>query len=69
MMSYERAVERFTTEIAYASPLQSSARSTYMHIQRDEVALGALQERLELLLRVDGFGRRLALYRAHFWLG
>lgn len=40
-----------------------------MHIQRDEVALGALQERLELLLQVDGFGRRLALYRAHFWLG
>ena len=40
-----------------------------MHVQRDEVALGALQERLELLLWVDGFGRRLALYRAHFWLG
>lgn len=40
-----------------------------MHVQRDEVALGALQERLELLLWVDGFGRRLALDWAHDWLG
>ncbi len=69
MMSYERAVERFTTEISYTPPSQPSAASTYMHVQRDEVALGALQERLELLLQVDGLGRRLALYHAHFLFG